>query len=104
MERKRKIRRFFILAVCFYIIVNAFLFGLMNAYLNTNNIVSKNQLIMASVTQTEKTTKINILGKEISINKNETLKAVSQAVLYTVMPEKVRFCTDIILNCSDLVA
>ncbi|MBQ3566265.1 MAG: hypothetical protein IJA12_03720 [Oscillospiraceae bacterium] len=98
MERKRKIRRASILIMSVYIFVNIFVFGLMKAYMNTNNIISKNRLVMASVTETENRTNIEILGKSFEINTQDNIKKFSQLAVYALMNDKARVCTDIILN------
>lgn len=101
MERKRKIRRAFLLAVCIYIIINMFIFGLMKAYLNTNNTASRNQIVMASVSQNTEKTEIEILGKNFSINKNQKAEKIAETVLYLFMPYKIRACTEIVIKCEN---
>lgn len=103
MERKRKIRRAFILISAFYIVINVFIFGLMKAYINTNNIISRNQIVMASVSQNNTKTKINILGKDFEFDKNDAVKSAAEACVYAIMPEKARVCTDIILTFKDVI-
>lgn len=103
MERKRKIRRAFILIFAFYIVINIFIFGLMKAYINTNNIVSRNQLVMASVIEKEDTTKIKVLGKSFEFDKDNAVKSATEACIYAIMPEKARVCTDIILTFRDII-
>ncbi len=100
MERKRKIRRASILIMSVYIFVNIFVFGLMKAYMNTNNIISKNRLVMASVTATENITNVEILGKSFEINTQDNKKNISQLAVYALMNDKARVCTDIILNVT----
>lgn len=100
MERKRKIRRASILILSVYIFVNVFVFGLMKAYMNTNNIISKDRLVMASVTETENMTNIKILGKSFQINTRDNAKNISQIAVYAIMSDKARACTDIILNLT----
>lgn len=101
MERKRKIRRAFILTLGIYIIINIFIFGLMKAYLNTNNIVSRNQIVMASVSQENENTEINVLGKKIIVNKNKASEKLTESLLYFMMPYKLRACTEIVIKCED---
>ncbi len=101
MEKRKKIRRAFMLAFFIYIIINIFIFGLMKAYLNTNNIVSRNQLVMASIEQNSQKTEIEILGKNFSINKNQKSEKVVETVLYLLMPDKIRACTEIVIQCKN---
>ncbi len=102
MERKKKIRRAFILIFAVYTIINIFIFGLMKAYVNTNNTVSKNQLVMASVFENPDTTSIEILGKSFEIPKENTEKTIAEICIYTLMTDKIRICTDLILKCREL--
>ncbi len=103
MERKRKIRRAFILIFAFYIVINIFIFGLMKAYINTNNIVSRNQLVMASVTEKKDTIKIKVLSKSFELDKDNAMKSAAEACVYAIMPENARVCTDIILTFGDII-
>ncbi len=103
MERKKKIRRVFTLIISLYIILNILIFGMMNAYMETNNVLSKNQLVMVSVTENVNKTNIEILGKNFEIDKNNTAKTIVQACTYTLMPEKIRVCTDVILTFRNIV-
>ena len=63
MERKRKIKRASILAVFIYVMINGFVWGFMKAYLNSYNIISKDQLVMAEVNNNNSKTEIKILNK-----------------------------------------
>lgn len=103
MTHKRKIKRIFILAAFLYITINIFIFGIMNAYINTNNTVSKNQLVMASVSENANITNIKILGRSFEIKKQTTAKNVSKACIYALMSEKLRICIDVILNGKELL-
>ena len=64
MERKRKIKRASILAVFIYVMINGFVWGFMKAYLNSYNIISKDQLVMAEVNNNNSKTEIKILNKK----------------------------------------
>lgn len=101
MHRKKKIRRAFLLALCIYIIINMLIFGLMRAYLNTNNIVSRDKIAMATLSQNAEKTEINILGKKFSIYKNHNAKNLAQAFLYILLPYNVRACTEIVIRCEN---
>ncbi|MBE6844426.1 MAG: hypothetical protein E7508_01745 [Ruminococcus sp.] len=103
MERKRKIRRAFILTAAIYVIINIFIFGLMRAYINTNNIISRNQLVMASVSENRDKKTINILGKNFEIDKSNTAGTLAKLCTYTVMSDKLRICTDIILKSKEFI-
>lgn len=103
MERKRKIRRVFILIFAFYAIINIFIFGLMTAYMKTNNILSRNKLVMASVTENSETKNIKILNKNFVIDKDNSIKSLAEICTYALIPEKVRVCTDIILTFKDII-
>ncbi|MGN0612565.1 MAG: hypothetical protein ACI4JB_01560 [Porcipelethomonas sp.] len=103
MERKRKVRRAFFLAFSIYIVINIFIFGLMKAYLNTNNIVSREQLVMASVNKDENSTEINILGRKITINESAAKDTVTQAAAYILLPVKARTCAEIIIRLSGIM-
>ena len=98
MNNKRKTRRAFILFFAVYIIINVFVFGFMKAYVNTNNIISKNHLVMASITENQDKTNIKILGKSFAIDKKNTEKTISEVCIYTLMTDKIRICTDLILQ------
>ncbi|MBQ8435748.1 MAG: hypothetical protein IJX24_07055 [Oscillospiraceae bacterium] len=103
MERKRKVRRAFLLTAAIYIIINIFLFGLIKAYINTNNIVSRNHLVMASVSECNDITTIRILGKNFEIDKNNNTGTIAKICTYAVMSDKLRICTDIILKTKDII-
>ncbi len=101
MNRKKKIRRAFLLAFFIYIIINMFIFGLMRAYLNTNNIASRDKIAMASLSQNAEKTEIKILGKNFSINKKNKNENIAQAFLYILLPYNVRACTEIVIGCEN---
>lgn len=101
MHRKKKIRRAFLLALCIYIIINMLIFGLMKAYLNTNNIVSRNKIAMASLSRSAETTEIKILNKKFIINKDREIENITQTFLYILMPYNIRACTEIIIGCEN---
>lgn len=103
MERKGKVRRAFLLTAAVYIILNIFLFGLIKAYINTNNTVSRNQLVMASVSETNDKTTIKLLGKNFEIDKNNNAETIAKICTYTVMSDKLRICTDIVLKSKDII-
>ena len=103
MKHKRKVKRAFILIFSVYAIANIFIFGFMNAYVNTNNIVSKNQLVMASVTESNDETRLKILGKRFVIPKENTEKTIAEVCVYTLMTDKMRVCTDLILKIKSLI-
>lgn len=103
MERKKKIRRAFILIFAFYVIINIFIFGLMTAYMKTNNILSRNKLVMASVTENSETKNIKILDKSFVIDKNNSIKSISEICIYALIPEKIRVCTDVVLTFKDIL-
>ena len=71
MERKRKIKRASILAVFIYVMINGFVWGFMKAYLNSYNIISKDQLVMAEVNNNNSKTEIKILNKKFYFDKNK---------------------------------
>lgn len=98
MDRKKKIRRAFILSASVYVIINIFIFGIMNAYVNTNNTVSRDHLVMASVSEINEKTTLKILDRTFELDKDSIFKTAGTAGLYAMMPNKLRVCTDIILN------
>ena len=74
----------------------------MKAYLNTNNIISREHIVMASVSQNNENTEIKILGKSFIINKSKIAQPLAETLLYIFMPYKLRTCTEIIIKCEDI--
>lgn len=103
MEHKRKVRRAFILGFSVYAIINIFIFGFMKAYVNTNNIVSKNHIVMASVTENKENKSIEILGRNFEIPKEDSERTIAEICVYTLMTDKMRICTDLILKCREVI-
>ncbi len=102
MTRKKKIRRAFLLAAGIYIIINIFIFGLMIAYVNTNNIVSSDKVVMAEIKNSAQTTNIEILGKDVTIEKNSEIEKISETAVYALMPYCFRFSAEIIGGLTEL--
>ncbi|MGN1481463.1 hypothetical protein [Porcipelethomonas sp.] len=102
MERKKKIKRAAILAVFIYIMINGFVWGLMKAYLNSYNTVSKEQLVMAEVNNSKQKTEIKILNKKFYIDKNKTFQNTAGIILYILMPDKAKLSTEIVMQYERL--
>lgn len=103
MTRKKKIRRFFIVAACVYVIINLFVYGLMTAYMNTNNTVSSKKVVMADVSADGETTKVNILGKEFSLQRENEFDKAMEATVYIAMPFKIRLCTELLIHLNEML-
>ena len=103
MTRKKKIRRAFLLAAGIYIIINIFIFGLMIAYVNTNNIVSSDKVVMAEIKNSAQTTNIEILGKDVTIEKNSEIEKISETAVYALMPYSFRISSEIVGAMTDIL-
>ncbi len=103
MTRKKKIRRAFLLAAGIYIIINIFIFGFMTAYINTNNIVSSDKVVMAEINENSEITNIEILGKEVTIEKNSRGKKIAETAVYTIMPYSFRISSEIVGAMTDIL-
>lgn len=99
MEKKRKIKRAAILTAFIYIMINGFVWGLMKAYLNTYNIINKNQLVMAKVTNEKSGTEIKILNKKFYLSKKQSMNNTAGIILYIVLPDKYKATAEIIMQC-----
>ena len=84
MERKRKIKRASILAVFIYVMINGFVWGFMKAYLNSYNIISKDQLVMAEVNNNNSKTEIKILNKKFYFDKNKSLCSANTLIFHKI--------------------
>ena len=102
MNRKKKIRRVFFLAASIYIVLNIFIFGLMTAYVNSNNIASPDRIAMAEVNSTADQTKFKVLGKTFTMEKDKAVQNSVLAAVYLIMPHKMRACTEIVLKLAEL--
>ncbi len=101
MERKIKIKRAAILAVFIYIMINGFIWGFMKAYLNSHNIISKDQLVMAEVKNKNSKTEIKILNKKFYFDNNRTFQNASGILLYIVLPDKIKATAEIVMQCEN---
>ena len=100
MERKRKIKRASILAVFIYVMINGFVWGFMKAYLNSYNIISKDQLVMAEVNNNNSKTEIKILNKKFYFDKNKSLQNTAGFLLYIILPDKIKTTAEIVMQCE----
>lgn len=100
MERKRKIKRAAILAVFIYIMINGFIWGFMKAYLNSYNIISKNQLVMAEINNNSSKTEIKILNKKFYFDKNKSFQNAAGILLYIILPDKIKTTAEIVMQCE----
>ena len=96
MERKRKIKRASILAVFIYVMINGFVWGFMKAYLNSYNIISKDQLVMAEVNNNNS----KILNKKFYFDKNKSLQNTAGFLLYIILPDKIKTTAEIVMQCE----
>lgn len=101
MEQKRKIKRILILTAFIYIIINGFVWGFMKAYINSHNIVSNEQLAMATITKESGQTNIKILNKDFSINKKNKALNKIEIIIYILLPDKARTATEIIMQIDN---
>ena len=100
MERKRKIKRASILAVFIYVMINGFVWGFMKAYLNSYNIISKDQLVMAEVNNNNSKTEIKILNKKFYFDKNKSLQNTAGFLLHIILPDKIKATAEIVMQCE----
>lgn len=102
MERKRKLKRAAILAIFIYIMINGFVWGFMKAYLNSYNIISKDQLVMAEVKNSNSKTEIKILNKKFYLDNNKTFQNAAGVILYILLPDKIKTTAEIVMQCEYL--
>jgi len=103
MNRKKKIRRCFILIFSVYIILNYFVFGFIKAYVNTNNTINKEQLAIAYINDEQNIRNIEVLGKNFIIDKNNNINEYLRIGIYTVMTDKMRISADIVFNLKKYI-
>lgn len=100
--KKSKTKRAVILAVCIYIMINGLVYGLLKAYLNSHNAVSREQWKMASVTKKGQAAEITVLDSSFTIDLSNAAEGASAVCIYTVLPDKVRAAARIIMHCGKI--
>ncbi len=101
--KKSKTKRAVILAVFIYIMINGLVYGLLKAYLNSHNAVSREQWKMASVTKKGHAAEITVLDSSFTIDLSNAVEGASAVCIYTVLPDKVRAAARVIMHCGRFV-
>ena len=102
MNRRKKIKRIFLLFIAIYIILNVFIFGLMTAYINTNNMVSSDKIVMAELNKDPSKTSVEILGNDMTIKNSKKMINKSEVILYTASPQSFRIAGQIVEKITQL--
>ncbi len=94
----RKTKRASVLAVCIYIMVNSFVWGLMKAYINSYNAVNHEQLVMAQINDSSDGKEISIMGNSFYISSETTDKSTTAKTIGSLIPVKIRIAAAIFMQ------
>lgn len=71
-----------------YAMLNCFAWGIMKAYINSHNCVSKDKLVMAEISDNENGTTVSVIGNSITIPDNRDSSSLD--CLRTLLPLNIR--------------
>lgn len=94
----RKTKRASILAVCIYIMVNSFVWGLMKAYINSYNAVNHEQLVMAQISDSSDGKEISIMGNSFYISSETNDKGNTAKTICSLIPVKIRIAAALFMQ------
>lgn len=94
----RKTKRAAILAVCIYIMVNSFVWGLMKAYINSYNSVNHEKLAMAQINDSSDGKEISIMGNSFYIPSEADEKSSTAETISSLIPVKIRIAAAIFMQ------
>ncbi len=95
---QRNCKRGVILGIIIYVMLNAFVWGIMKAYVGSHNSASREQLAMAQITDSEKGRNISIMGNSFEIPEDDKKENNALNALKTLVPVKIRAAEEIFEN------
>lgn len=94
----KKVKRASILAVCIYIMINSFVWGLMKAYINSYNAVNHEKLVMAQICESPDGKEISIMGNRFHIPSEAGESSSISKALSSLISVKIRTAAAIFMQ------
>lgn len=100
----RNFKRRITLAVIIYIMINCFAWGIMKAYINSHNCVSRDKLVMAQISDTENGKKVSVIGGSITIPDEKHRENDVYSSIKTLIPLKIRVAEEIFAEAAEKIS